>query len=70
MQSISEKEKTELFNLYMTTLENMMTQENKILFTRALLDANQAIQKIYENIPSNQIQIKRQLEEIFRASES
>lgn len=66
MKSITIQQKLDLYNLYVKTLYDSMADENKIVFTRALSDTNGAVRNVADRVPNNQIQIKRQLQEIFR----
>ncbi len=66
MKTISDKQRLDLFNLYSKVLYDTMTDTNKIIFARAVADTHATIDQIITRVPTNQIQIKRQLEELFR----
>lgn len=67
MKSVSNDQKGELYNLYVKTLYNSMTDEGQIIFNEALKETNEALDKINKGVPSNEVQIKKQLQEIFRS---
>lgn len=68
MKSIGAQEKGRLFNLYTQTLYNSMKDKEKIYFSKALLEVNDAVDKISHAFPSSAAQIKNQLQEIFKSS--
>lgn len=70
MQSVSEQQKVDLYNLYSKTLFNSMTDDNKLLFNKALNETNKALEKLMKGtVDNNHIQIQRQLNEIFRGQQ-
>jgi len=67
MKGLTNKQCKDVFNLYIKTLFNSITSENKIIFQRALNDTYKIIDQLNHNTSTNEIQIKRQLDEIFRS---
>lgn len=66
MKSINDKQKEDLYQLYATTLWECMTSDNRLLFTNALSETNEALSQLSKNVPNSQVQIKRQLQDIFK----
>jgi len=68
MKGLTDQQRKDIFSLYTKIIFDSMTDENKVYFTKALNDTSSTIDQIWENVPVNEIQIKRQLDEIFRSS--
>jgi len=68
MRTLDDKQRIDVFNAYVKTLYGTMTDVDRVLFTQAAAETNKAIDQISKNIPINEIQIKRQLDEIFRSA--
>jgi hypothetical protein len=69
MKSITDQQKNDLYKLYVKTLWTSMTDDNRVLFTQALGEVDDALDKVIKGVPSNQVQIQRQLQEIFKAQQ-
>jgi len=69
MKGLTDQQRKDVFNLYTKTVFESMTDENRICFSKALDDTTSTIDQIWKNTPINEIQIKRQLDEIFRSGE-
>ena len=67
MKTINDQQKTDLYNMYIKTLFNSMNTNNQIMFSKALTEVNDVLSKINNNVPNSQIEIKKQLDEIFRS---
>ncbi len=67
MRTIDENTRIGVYNAYVKTMYATMTDEDKILFMQAVSDTAKAVDQIYKNTPAGEIQIKRQLDEIFRS---
>jgi hypothetical protein len=69
LQNISVEDKDTLYEKYVTVLANSMTDVNKIMFTRAIIDTNNSIEMLFKKQrESNEVQIQRQLQQIFNES--
>ena len=68
MKGLTDQQRKDVFSLYTKIIFNSMTDENKIYFNKALNDTTSTINQIWNNVPTSEIQIKRQLEEIFRST--
>lgn len=68
MKGLTDQQRKDVFSLYTKIIFDSMTDENKVYFTKALNDTSSTVDQIWKNVPTNEIQIKRQLEEIFRSS--
>ncbi len=67
MKGLTDQQRKDVFNLYTKTIFNSMTDENKVYFNKALNDTMSTVNQIWNNVPTSEIQIKRQLDEIFRS---
>lgn len=68
MKTIDEKQKLELFQLYIKTIQDSMKDEEKVLFIKAISEADETINRLSSVFPSNESKIKNELQEIFKSS--
>ena len=59
-------QKDDLYKLYIKTLYDCMDINSKLLFNKAILSANDALDKLKNGATHNQVQIQRQLNDIFK----
>ena len=69
MKGLDDTQKRDVYNAYVKTIYDSMTDVNKILFMQAVSDTVKAVDQIYKHVPASEVQIKRQLDEIFRSNQ-